>query len=303
MKVLKYEEEYQQILNKLADAKLDIALENVYNFCKANGLMNLYPFPEDEYLYERVSKYSDDEYAKMTTKSEEKVKKAKAAKEDVADSNIFKLNYTEKKNGGIKIPIVEIIKDYFLTYQTNINNIRRGKTDAIEVAKLQIYEHLLYLMRNKMLASLGYAISADPNKWTNDDFYYHDISKETVKIAVKQTEQAQGVLQILKDTELQASDYKNSEGEASYQPAVNDIKRVSKQMFVDIISSKYPDNPIVKKAVSQYVEAQNDETLMAKMETLFNQYAKDRKRVKNNGDSLEQYLPKVYDYKTFISQY
>ena len=57
-------------------------------------------------------------------------------------------------------------------------------------------------------------------------------------------------------------------------------------MFIDLIETKYKNNPIVKKAVSVYIESQSDESLMEQMKNVYKDYAADDERRQDNHDRL-----------------
>lgn len=294
MEITKYQDLYEKILDKLGNMEIRISRSDAYYLCKYNNLMHTYPFPEDVNFWGELheKKYSEEEIAELVKKRDAEISAAHNNKKDnTGDFNIFNLKYynQSKYSGNFKIPLVDIAKNYFLCYQQNIDNFRRGLKSLDTISTMQIYEHVLQSTRQSVVevlareVGLSLEMAGGLDAFDGDYDTYADLDK-----AKEHAVEAKNVIDILKENETKSADYKNTREGSGYSIFGADFMyfNFSKQMFVDLIETKYKNNPIVKKAVSVYIESQSDESLMAQMKNIYQNYAADDERRQDNHDRL-----------------
>lgn len=294
MEIYKYQDVYEKILEKLGNIKVKISRSDAYYLCKYNNLMHTYPFPEDvNWLGDlRDHKYTDDEIEELTKKSDKAILEAQKNTDDkTGDFNIFNLKYynNNKRSRSFEIPLADIAKNYFLCYQQNINNFRRGIKSLDTISTLQIYEHVLQSTRKSVTELLAHEIGVSLEVSGG----LHDLDEEYMNYANfdkarEHAAEAKKIIEILKENETKSADFENTRKGSGYSIFGADFRyfNFSKQMFLDLVEVKFKNNPIVKKAVSVYVESQSDKSLMAQMESIYQNYAADDDRRYDNHNRL-----------------
>lgn len=297
MQISKYQKIYDKIKEKIGNITIKLSAKEAYEICKANKIITSFPLEDFAYYkgMQEGAEYSPEKYKELVAKTKGAISASKQdATDTTGDFNIFKLKNYNEKSHVFEIQLAEIAKNYFLCHQRNVDNFRKGLKSLETVTHMQICEHVLNSVRGSFVGELETQSHFNPNKMSDedidyyygDDWTYEEFDKDEIK-----AQEAEKVVNVLKEIEGKAADYENTKDQKHTGIVASlSYNNFSKQMFVDLVTEKYQDNPIVKKAVSVYVESQSDKSLMSQMETIFNNYIDDKQRRIVNEEKLAKFF-------------
>lgn len=265
MDISKYQDIYQKIIQKVGDQIISVDERKAYKIYKEHNLAKSFPLRNIVYQDEAGASYSVEKSKELWLQTKSEIEAAKKGSVDATgEFNLFQLKYFNTSTLKFDIPMAEIAKNYFLCYKHNIDDFRKGLLSIDAVSTMNVYESLLKLIRDAVIEILV----GELGTWGRE--------KGTVSEYLK----------VLYENEIKLPDYNRKDDEIDYIDAYYNVSthisynfnKSPKQLFIDIVEKKFNDNPIIKKAICDYVEAQSDQFLKGQMTFAFNLYANNKQQ-------------------------
>ena len=251
-----YSDDYNELIDNIKDMTLNFNIDMVDEIYKRFKEVP-HPFADRQYHIDGNGFEPATVLERLRVERIKSVKEAKASKADSTnDYNLFQLKYFDDEKECFTIPVEEIAKNYFLCYKSNIDNYRRGTESQKDATLLRIYDTILRGFKRMVIDEIDYK-SNFPLLNTQE--------------RINEQKFAENLLATISDKDNSLSDGKSKEN--LYRP-----ENFSKQMYIDIVEKMYADKPIVKKAISSYVETLNDDELLKSMNNLLSVVKNDYKR-------------------------